>query len=212
MFHWYTQEDKQLQLIKYMSETFHISRRDTIKAMEAGDRAQESFSRQLKERGAAVIDQVKKEHAFAVVLASRPYQNDALVNHELPEMFAGYGIPVLTADSLPEVNSVDLSKSRLRRREYQILWGQKLLGRNVFEEMIEKGAPKIERAIMAQESILPEKKKYSDWYAKLLANNMLVTVRWWFDHSDLVSAEQVTDMMKHHMMSGTIPTLKGKDI
>ncbi|MBB5263538.1 putative CoA-substrate-specific enzyme activase [Catenibacillus scindens] len=113
MFHWYTQEDKQLQLIKYMSETFHISRRDTIKAMEAGDRAQESFSRQLKERGAAVIDQVKKEHAFAVVLASRPYQNDALVNHELPEMFAGYGIPVLTADSLPEVNRVDLSKSRL---------------------------------------------------------------------------------------------------
>ena len=92
------------------------------------------------------------------------------------------------------------------------MWGQKLLGRNVFEEMIEKGAQKIEGAIMAQESILPEKKKYSDWYAKLLANNMLVTVRWWFDHSDLVSAEQVTDMMKHHMMSGTIPTLKGKDI
>ena len=30
----------------------------------------------------------------------------------------------------------------MRRREYQILWGQKLLGKNVFEEMIEKGAKK----------------------------------------------------------------------
>lgn len=55
----------------------------------------------------------EKENRFAVVLASRPYQNDALVNHELPEMFAGYGIPVLTADSLPDIQEVDLGKSRL---------------------------------------------------------------------------------------------------
>lgn len=48
-----------------------------------------------------------------MVLASRPYQNDSLVNHELPEMFAGFGIPVLTVDSLPESSRTDLSKSRL---------------------------------------------------------------------------------------------------
>ena len=36
-----------------------------------------------------------------MVLASRPYQNDALVNHDLPELFTRMGIPVLTADSLP---------------------------------------------------------------------------------------------------------------
>ena len=48
-----------------------------------------------------------------MVLASRPYQNDALVNHDLPEMFTRMDIPVLTADSLPEASQVDLSKSRL---------------------------------------------------------------------------------------------------
>ena len=50
---------------------------------------------------------------FAVVLASRPYQNDSLVNHELPEIFTGMGIPVLTADSLPGTEKEDLSRSRL---------------------------------------------------------------------------------------------------
>ena len=32
----------------------------------------------------------------------KAYQNDALVNHDLPEMFTSLGIPVLTADSLEE--------------------------------------------------------------------------------------------------------------
>ena len=50
---------------------------------------------------------------FAVVLASRPYQNDTLVNHDLSKMFTKAGIAVLTADSLPEVNQTELSKSRL---------------------------------------------------------------------------------------------------
>ena len=44
--------------------------------------------------------------------------------------------------------------------------------------------------------------------AKLLVNNFLVTVRWWFSHSDTVSASQITTMMKRHMLYGTIPTLK----
>ena len=46
-----------------------------------------------------------------MVLASRPYQNDALVNHDLPEMFVSQGIPVVTVDSLPDLEDVDLSKS-----------------------------------------------------------------------------------------------------
>ncbi len=40
-----------------------------------------------------VLDQVEKEGNFAVVLASRPYQNDALVNHELPEHLYRHGHP-----------------------------------------------------------------------------------------------------------------------
>ena len=48
-----------------------------------------------------------------MILASRPYQNDTLVNHDLPGMFVEEGIPVLTADSLPDLGEVELDKSRL---------------------------------------------------------------------------------------------------
>ena len=113
LFHWYTDEDRDRQLTAYMEETFGISKEHTRQAAAAGDRAQEQFHRALLEAGEAVCRQVKDEGTYAVVLASRPYQNDALVNHDLPEMFIRMGIPVLTADSLPEASQVDLSKSRL---------------------------------------------------------------------------------------------------
>ena len=102
-----------------------------------------------------------------------------------------------------------LEHIRLRKRELQILWNQKLLGRNVFEEMIEGGAGKIEDKIRQNEGISQERKQYADWYARLLMNNMLVSVRWWFLHSDEIPADKMTELMRQHMIAGTIPTLKG---
>lgn len=107
-----------------------------------------------------------------------------------------------------EILKTCLERMFTRKREMEILWNQKLLGRNVFEEMIISGAEKMEKAIISHENISDEKKKYADWYARLLVNNMLVTIRWWFSHSGELTSAQVTEMMKQHMMSGTIPTLK----
>ena len=90
----------------------------------------------------------------------------------------------------------------------EILWNQRLLGRNVFEEMMDAGAKKVELEIRNHPTISEGKKRYADWYARLLVNNYLVTVRWWFNNSDNVSVDQVTHMMKQHMLFGTIPTLK----
>ncbi|MCD7834787.1 MAG: acyl-CoA dehydratase activase [Lachnospiraceae bacterium] len=113
LFHWHKTTDRNHQLTKYMEETFGIPAEETMQAIAAGDEAQETFSRELKKAGQKIIDQVEKEGSYAVVLASRPYQNDALVNHDLPEMFTSLGIPVLTADSVPGIDKVDLSRSRL---------------------------------------------------------------------------------------------------
>ena len=96
-----------------MAAAFGISRELTGRAIAAGDAAQASFSAQLKAAGQAVLHHCHQENRYAVVLASRPYQNDELVNHALPELFVSLGIPVLTNDSLPDVNKVDLSRSRL---------------------------------------------------------------------------------------------------
>ncbi len=104
-----------------------------------------------------------------------------------------------------------LEHIRLRKRELQILWDQKLLGRNVFEEMIEGGAVKIEERIRKNSRISSYRKQYADWYARLLLNNMLVSVRWWFGHENEISSKKMTELMRQHMIAGTIPTLKASD-
>lgn len=113
LFYWYRKEDRDRQLIQYIQETFSIDSRECMAAIRAGDEALASFRKTLKEEGRKVIAQVEAQDSYAVVLASRPYQNDSLVNHSLPEMFTEFGIPVLTADSLPDAEDVDLSKSRI---------------------------------------------------------------------------------------------------
>ncbi|OUQ40687.1 acyl-CoA dehydratase activase [Faecalibacterium sp. An121] len=113
LFHWHHHADRDRQLADYMAAAFGISRELTGRAIAAGDAAQASFSTQLKAAGQAVLHHCHQENRYAVVLASRPYQNDELVNHALPELFVNLGIPVLTNDSLPDVNKVDLSRSRL---------------------------------------------------------------------------------------------------
>jgi predicted CoA-substrate-specific enzyme activase len=113
LFHWYTDADRESQLSRYMKETFGISEALTKKAIAFADAAEKSFHEELLKAGKKVCEQVQSSGSYAVVLASRPYQNDSLVNHGLAEMFTRQGIPVLTADSLPEANELDLSRSRI---------------------------------------------------------------------------------------------------
>ena len=113
LFHWYRPEDRDRQLTIWMADHFNITPEMTRKAIIAGDRAENQFHAKLFIRAKEIIDDVTAKGTYAVVLASRPYQNDALVNHDLPQMFTKLGIPVLTADSLPEANSVDLHNSRI---------------------------------------------------------------------------------------------------
>ena len=98
-----------------------------------------------------------------------------------------------------------LSKSK---NKLELLWNQKQLGRNVFDELISAGSSKVRKEIINSPTISDDKKKLADWYAELLVNNFLVSVRWWFSHSDTVSSHEITLMIKQHMLNGTIPTLK----
>jgi len=113
LWHWYTPADREKQLAAWMGETFGISR-DLVKAAIAqADAAQDAFRTELLAEGARVLEQVEAEGRYAVVLAGRPYHNDPLVNHDLPDQFAAQGIPVLPPDAVPGATEVDLSHSRL---------------------------------------------------------------------------------------------------
>ena len=113
LFHWYRDEDRNRQLSIYMADHYGISKEHVLEAIKMADAAEAKFHQELETEGQRVLEDVEKKGTYAVVLASRPYQNDPLVNHELPEMFTRLGIPVLTADSLAAGKEVDLSNSRL---------------------------------------------------------------------------------------------------
>jgi len=113
LFHWYTTKDRDEQLTKYIKDTYNIPDAEIREAIRFADMAENSFHQELSAAGEAILKQVTEENRYAVILASRPYQNDPLVNHNLPEMFTSLGIPVLTADAVPGVNDVDLTNSRL---------------------------------------------------------------------------------------------------
>lgn len=113
LFHWYRNTDRNRQLVEYMHEAFGVEQGVCRLAIEQADAAMADFRRTLQEAGAAVIERARKAGTYAMILASRPYQNDPLVNHDLPRLFAEQGIGVLTVDSVPGIEDVDLSKSRL---------------------------------------------------------------------------------------------------
>ncbi|AEF80650.1 CoA-substrate-specific enzyme activase domain protein [Leadbettera azotonutricia ZAS-9] len=113
MFHWFSEKDRNRQICDFMQNTFNLAPHVTREAIDQGSAALKTFREDLRSHGAQVIaDLEKKPGAFAVVLAGRPYHNDELVNHDLSRCFIQQGIPVLTVDSLPGINQIDLKLTR----------------------------------------------------------------------------------------------------
>ncbi|MDR3324799.1 MAG: acyl-CoA dehydratase activase, partial [Spirochaetaceae bacterium] len=133
MFHWFTRKDRAFQLSRYMKETFGIPAKLTRAAIAQGDAAQNAFTTELRAEGARVLAKVEQDGGFAVVLAARHYQNDELVNHALSRFFTNDDIPVLTLDSLPEIDAADFSRSRLditNNSHARLLSGAMIAARN----------------------------------------------------------------------------------
>lgn len=138
---------------------------------------------------------------------------DYIIDHVIQEFISYLDVNFLDIDIEQEskysaILQKSLEKIHTQKRALEILWSQKQLGRNLFEEMILSGSKKIEAAIIKHDNISVQKKEYADWYSHLLLNNMLVTIRWWFTHDNQITSKQITEMMKLHMIAGTIPTLK----
>lgn len=115
MFHWFTEADRDRQLTDWTVETFGLPPEAVHQAIRQGEAAQKAFQEDLERRGREVLDSLEAPDGpdFAVVMTGRPYHGDPLVNHELSGFFRQRGIPVLTLDSLPGVNQVDLARTRV---------------------------------------------------------------------------------------------------
>ncbi|MCL2481143.1 MAG: acyl-CoA dehydratase activase-related protein, partial [Spirochaetaceae bacterium] len=113
IFHWFNEKLKRKQIALWLSEEFAIKEDAVIGAIEQGNNALKIFKSKIKNEGLKIIESIKEEDKFAVVLAGRPYHSDLLISHNLSSYFTSQGIPVLTLDSLPELEKQDLSKVRM---------------------------------------------------------------------------------------------------
>lgn len=137
---------------------------------------------------------------------------DSIIDHMLEEFIAYMDVNFLVADSMTSEKHREALKRCLKyfqseKQNYQLLWNSVMLGRNVFDEMVEAGAAYMKRCIVDHPGISPLRKERGDWYGYLLINNLLVSVRWWLRNDERVSLDEMTDQILEHMEKGAIPTL-----
>lgn len=70
------------------------------KAIEKAYNELETYKTDVKIEGTKAIEFIKNNNAKGIVLAGRPYHVDPEINHGIPEMIEGYGLVVLSEDSL----------------------------------------------------------------------------------------------------------------
>lgn len=58
----------------------------------------------IRQKGEEALQWMEEHHAHGIVLAGRPYHIDREINHGIPELINGYGLAVLTEDSISHLH------------------------------------------------------------------------------------------------------------
>lgn len=63
--------------------------------------AQQNFKAELRSRADEILQAAEREDRAVILLLGRPYHIDPLINHKIPEILTGFGLDVITEDSIP---------------------------------------------------------------------------------------------------------------
>jgi predicted CoA-substrate-specific enzyme activase len=74
-----------------------VIRRAFARALES----QKQFKAQVRTLGAEILDNARAEERPVILLLGRPYHIDPLINHKIPDILTGFGVDVITEDSIP---------------------------------------------------------------------------------------------------------------
>lgn len=95
--------DNKKRFVKRLYEefkSFGISESEMKKAVELGWKEEEKVRNDIRLKGEEVIKYLKETGRVGIVLAGRPYHVDPEINHGIPNIITGFGIAVLTEDSI----------------------------------------------------------------------------------------------------------------
>ncbi len=97
-------------LIKRLKDEFSdygVSFGEVRDAVEKGWKEWTAFREDMHRKGDEVLKYIEENNTVGIVLGGRPYHVDPEVNHGIPELITGYGIAVLTEDSIAWKGNVE---------------------------------------------------------------------------------------------------------
>ncbi len=80
--------------------SFGPSKREVTQAVEKAWQEEENFKQAIRKKGEEVLKHLEQTGGTGIVLAGRPYHIDPEINHGIPNIITGYGMAVLTEDSV----------------------------------------------------------------------------------------------------------------
>ncbi|BEP29703.1 2-hydroxyacyl-CoA dehydratase [Helicovermis profundi] len=66
-----------------------------------------NYKNDVRNKGEEVLKYIKDNNLKGIVLAGRPYHIDPEINHGIPSMITGFGLPVLSEDSISHLSTAD---------------------------------------------------------------------------------------------------------
>ena len=90
------------RLVRFCGETWQIPETETRRASHAAWAEQQRAKEDVREEGKRVLRWMEENHRKGILIVGRPYHVDPEIHHGIPDMIAGYGLAVLSEDSIPE--------------------------------------------------------------------------------------------------------------
>ena len=77
-----------------------LSKKEILHAIDAAYDAYHAYMDDVKNQGARIIEEARKQKKHIIVLAGRPYHVDPEVNHGIDQLIVNQGAAVITEDSI----------------------------------------------------------------------------------------------------------------
>ncbi len=86
---------------------YNLSKNELRQAVHLASKEQESFKRDIREKGDQVIHYINENNKKAIVLCGKPYHLDPEINHGIPDLIQSLGFAVLTEDSISHLSPLE---------------------------------------------------------------------------------------------------------
>lgn len=83
------------------------TKEEVAAAVDAAWEEDEAFKRDIRRKGEETLAWMEQTGTHGIVLAGRPYHNDPEINHAIPELLTGFGLAVLTEDSIAHLGILE---------------------------------------------------------------------------------------------------------